>query len=228
MDDRKLYFFDFDKTITNCDSFMLFIKFLLSRSLVRRLLVIILLPVLFVLYHVISKKRAISLLFWVASFGLTIKNYRDALEEFSSGIVARKPFIYSSAYELVSSLMNTGSKVVVLSATPTELVRTIVNKVFSAEVVVHGSTTEKFLGGFVLSERMYGKAKLEFANCHYGNSAQWEEGYSDDLSDMPMLKRCIKINLINFSADQRHSVSSHEDANIVNFHEWKQLKLFNI
>lgn len=216
----KYHYFDFDKTICSGDSFFIFIMFLLKKSFFRQVMVVAILPPLILFYFLGGRTIAISTLLWLSTVGFLKERYDNEISEFSEQTLSANGFYYPEACSVVNELLASGSQVVVISATPTELISPMIGRVFGSRVSVHGSTTKWFWGGLVLSERMYGGKKKRLADMEYGSDARWLSGYSDHLSDIEMLKCCEEVNFVNLSDGKREKAIELIDSGVIAFHQW--------
>ncbi|RKR70743.1 haloacid dehalogenase-like hydrolase [Otariodibacter oris] len=183
----KYIFFDIDGTLHKEDAFKAFIRYLIGKRWGNLVIFFPFILVGFLLHKMLpTGKFGINLVFFFLGIGSSLQKRGEYAEEFSS------TFTYHPFPDVVakfSEYLNKGYHVVLISGSPKILIQHIYK-----EWLEHDNVTliasELSLADFKLHSRCMAHHKLEMLDEHFQRAIYFEAGYSDSLSDLPVLTRC--------------------------------------
>ena len=186
--------FDFDDTILDGNAGNQFIKSRLEKSIIRKAVTICLLPLIKLLLKFYpTQTLARSIATWIATVGTSEAELNQAVEEFPSTIN-----LFREAIEEIKKYQKKNARILIISGSVEVLVVSILNRFIpdQAGITVIASQTSKFLGGHIIRRFCRGKNKITMAR-EKQLADNWDAGYSDDHTDIPLLLRCKRRFLVN-------------------------------
>ena len=192
--DNSVVVFDFDDTILDGNAGNLFIKNQLQKSTIRKTITICLLPLIKLFmkfYYTQTLGRSIPT--WISTVGTPEAKINLAIEEFPSTIK-----LFREAIEEIKRYQKENARILIISGSVEILVVSILDRFIPDQtgITVIASQTSKFLGGYRIRQFCRGKNKITMAK-EKQLADNWEVGYSDDYTDIPLLLRCKKRFLVN-------------------------------
>ena len=192
--------FDFDKTIVSKDTGPAFILQLIKRSPLRTTLAALALPVAAPLF-LLSETRllGISTFLWIGTFGMSETRFEEECSRFAQDFFGSRigGSSYRKSLETVHHHLQSGHRVVVVSGSFAKLVRLMMSSLVGREVEVVASTHRPLFSGRVGHLHCVGSRKPEMTIAAGVPDRQWDYGYSDSASDIPIMPRCRKRYVIN-------------------------------
>lgn len=198
MSSRTLAVFDFDHTITECDTAARFFVWLLRRRLWRLAVAALALPLIGPLF-LVRPCRRIPVRFgvWLATFGVTHKELFGLARAHVMELVAESaPLLRSDARARIALHQAQGDVVVVATGALEFLAHEILLAGGASNVEVVGSSVRKRWGGMVVRQHCIGKQKLSMLEAR-GFSAPFTYVYSDHSKDLPLLEAGEQRYIIN-------------------------------
>nr|WP_197478308.1 haloacid dehalogenase-like hydrolase [Luteibacter rhizovicinus] len=190
--------FDLDKTLLSADSTVAWMRGLLSASPWKRLALLPVLPVAWVLLHLSWARRGgASVLLWITTYGLDRSAVEQSIDAFATrfegGLQGLRWF--DDGMERLGEHIARGDRVVVVTAAPQWLAERLL-VAFGSDLEVIGSTLRRAGGGWIMQRHCRGAEKCRMlSEAGYGES--WRYAYSDSEDDSPMLARAQEAFLIN-------------------------------
>lgn len=198
MSSRTLAVFDFDHTITECDTAARFFLWLLRRRLWRLAVAALALPLIGPLFLVRPCRRVpVRFGVWLATFGATHEELAGLARAHVMELVAKSaPLLRRDARARIALHQAQGDVVVVATGALEFLVDELLlaGGVFDVEVV--GSSVRKRWGGMVVRQHCIGKQKLPMLEAR-GFSAPFTYVYSDHSIDLPLLEAGEQRYIVN-------------------------------
>jgi phosphatidylglycerophosphatase C len=192
--------FDFDKTIVSKDTGSRFVFDLIKRNWLRTAAATLAVPVAAPLF-LLSRTRhlGISAFLWIGTFGISDAAFHDACSQFARDFFGSKigGATYCKSLDAVKMHIEKGHRVVVVSGSFAKLVQLIMRSLVGADVEIVASTSRPLLGGLVGHRHCVGSRKLEMTLAAGIPDRQWDYGYTDSASDIPIMRRCRKRYVIN-------------------------------
>lgn len=105
--------------------------------------------------------------------------------------------VYEQAIESIEEHKRAGRKILVISASPDVMVDHLVKFIFSDDIPVIGSELKRFFGGMIYASYCKREKKVAAAKAHGWPANNWQYGYTDCASDIPMLAECEFKYFIN-------------------------------
>jgi len=196
--DTELIVFDFDHTLYNGDSGSDFFYWLLQKNLWRKLVALLVTPLVapFVVY-LPTRRRALTLYIWIATVGLAKKNNLDGLiktyvQQHESKIRQR---LLPKALSVFEQHRRKGDQVIVATGAPAQLAHEILTLVKQTDLPIFGSELIPGCGAMRLSRHCHHEEKMRILREHgYADIAM---AYSDSTADLPLLKAARKPVVVN-------------------------------
>ena len=197
---KEVAVFDFDGTLVSKDTGFEFNKWLTTRSSLRTVLTIVLLPLIGAFYYFPVTRK----------FGINIWCYLSTAFQNESLFNLRKDFIeyyfstsgavvYAEGVKELRQCQQNGTPVIILSGSPRWLLHGVVKHLGLTGCKIIGSEQSVVKYALLLKNHCYRKNKLKMANEAGVAENGWAVGYSDSMSDIPMLRACHRKVLINVS-----------------------------
>ena len=191
-------FFDIDGTLHKEDIFFEFIKYSIKERLIN---FVIFLPIIFIsfLLYLINKKGKLGLNFilFFLFFGISEKQLDILTEKFCKSFSQKMTSFDKPLKQLEFHKVN-GDEVIFISGTPVEFIKQIYPNFFNtSNFEVIGSITCRKFFSFYLVERCIYKNKKTMLNNIFKADLNFSHGYSDSLSDLPILTLCDKAYLVD-------------------------------
>ena len=196
----KLVLFDFDKTIINKDTGYCFIVFSLRRSILRTMLALLSLSFAWIPY-LSSNTRYLgnSLFLWLATVGLSDSAVAKMKSEFIQSFTSDPSFVlYQDAVSALNAYIAAGHALAIVSGSSDWMVKDTMKVLDLPEVDIIASRERHSLGGLISAFHCYAENKVtairETLNLEDYSSVI---GYSDSVTDLPMLSLCDDRHLVN-------------------------------
>ncbi|WP_100656177.1 HAD-IB family phosphatase [Alteromonas flava] len=192
--------FDLDYTLISADCTAHWLRFMLTRSWRRKLLIIALLPFIH-LANKLNVKLAVrnSLYLWAATVGLgynkTLKLRRKAARFV---IEQKRVSVFPQGRQALEWHRQQGHQIIVITGALRWLARDICRALEIEYDVLLGSSDKAYLGGRVSDVFCYQENKVALLQGGgYLADAQVRYGYSDSAADIPLLQICQHRFLVN-------------------------------
>lgn len=208
----KYIFFDIDGTLHREDIFLEFIKFCISKRLFNLFILFPLIFLSFTLYLLNPKgKIALNCILFLIFLGINKKNIQNSIDEFCY-YIPNKITPFNQVLDILENHLSNGDKVILISGTPVEFIKKIYPKFFNKKnITVIASITQKKYYSFYLKERCVHTNKKKMLNRFFNKEINFSYGYSDSLTDLPILNLCDKAYII----DKKGSLKKlHEFSNV--------------
>jgi phosphatidylglycerophosphatase C len=192
--------FDFDKTIVSKDSGSAFIFDMIKRSRLRSVLAALATPVAAPLFLLPSTRLlGISAYLWIGTFGMSDTGFDEACSRFAQDFFGSRigGVPYRKSLDALAMHMKEGHRIVVVSGSFAKLVQLMMSRLVGTEVEVVASTSRSLLGGRVGHRHCVGSRKLQMTIAAGIPDRQWDYGYTDSASDIPIMRRCRKRCVVN-------------------------------
>lgn len=190
--------FDFDRTLTRCDSSAQFFRWLLRREAWRRFGLLLIAATLGPLMLTRRTRRyPVRTAVWLATFGRSQHELAELAELHVTELRRQQPsLLMEDARQCVLEHLRQGDQVVIATGS----LRVLVDAILRAEQLVvpqvFGSSLRHMLGGMVADEYCFGRHKpvvLAAASIH----APYAVVYSDHSDDLPLFERARRRFIIN-------------------------------
>lgn len=214
--------FDFDGTLMEGDAGKELLKALyVGNHLSHYLRIIFAMLILFLClpWIIVHRKfiftRVGTLLLWSGTFGLSQKEFLKTVQRVAASICRRNESgilegvnfslpatAYSEGFNVLSHAVKSGMCVVIITGSPTILVRKILKYAapeIAAQVKIIGSRLSFGMGGVYTQEHCFRENKLHMANKAGVAVGPWKACYTDNVTDIPLLKNSDLKYLINAS-----------------------------
>lgn len=110
---------------------------------------------------------------------------------------SKKAYAYPEAIEEIARNQREGREILIISGTPTWLVKTVCLKIGLNDCSIIGSAQNVKHGRLKTISHCYGQNKVTMAQNHGFPPEYWETGYSDSISDLPFMRECGRRVLVN-------------------------------
>jgi len=190
--------FDFDHTLTPCDSSIRFFHWLLKRSPWRKVLVMASIPFLApLLFGKSTRNLPVKFAVWTATLGRSDDAVSALVKEHVAEIVARQqPLILQDAIRQLHHHLVQGDRVIVATGSLEVLAREFLDQSGLAHIPLVGSTLKPFLRGMVANEHCYGHRKISMLT-QRGYPPPWVATYTDHECDLPVMRQSAACFLVN-------------------------------
>jgi phosphatidylglycerophosphatase C len=192
--------FDFDETLIDTDVAYQFLNAFIKRSKMRRIAFGLLMPILLpFLLNPKSRSVAMSVILWCATFPLHGKTGADLFRAFAPRFW-RAPIsgrFYNEGLDALAAHRRLGHRVLIITGSPRQLVKAVLEKKLNPPVEVFGSQVVPFLGGLVYRQYCMRDGKIRLARENSVLNGGWDFGYTDSAHDIPLLSRCRHRFLVN-------------------------------
>lgn len=191
-------FFDIDGTLHKEDIFLEFIKFSITKRLINFLVFSPLFLILFFLYIFNSKgKKVLNAILFLLFLGVSAEKLKIMIDVFCSKFLEKyTPF--KEIDKILNNHIKNGNKIIMISGTPIDFINKIYpNYANNINIKIIASTTKNELFSFFLNERCVYKNKKNMLYNFYNQKINFSHGYSDSLTDSPILDLCDKAYIVN-------------------------------
>ena len=191
-------FFDIDGTLHKEDIFLEFIKFSIKERLLNFVIFLPIIFISFLIYLVNTKgKFGLNLILFFLFLGISESQLGTLTEKFCKSF-SLKMTPFDNALKQLEFHKANGDQVIFISGTPVEFIKQIYPSFFNTtNFEVIGSITRRNFGSFYLDERCIYKNKKKMLNNRFNAVLNFSYGYSDSLSDLPILTLCDKAYLVD-------------------------------
>jgi phosphoserine phosphatase len=198
MNTRPVAIFDFDYTLTACDTTARFIRWLLWRSPWRLGLILVAAPVITPMLIVTwGRKLAVRLVAWVATFGLSHERLTALVNVHVATVLnCGKTFLLQDARRRIAYHHANGHAVVIATGAFDVLAAAILAAEEVQGVAVVGSSVRRSFWGMVVNQRCYGVNKVHMLR-ERGYASPWAFVYSDHQNDLPLFEHGLERFVIN-------------------------------
>ena len=215
--------FDFDKTIVNKDTGYCFIVYALHRNVFRSILAILVLPLAWIPY-LSDRSRYLgnSLFLWLATVGINTNRLTELKQEFIADFVTAPTFrLFKDAITTIEQHMNNGHQIIIVSGSSEWMVKDTLRALDLPQIDIIASTEKYMLGGLVSGFHCYAQNKVTAVQKSLNLDAYSSIiGYSDSVSDIPMLSLCSDKHIVNPSAASKRRFSK-TFGNDFKMHMWQ-------
>ncbi len=190
----RVVLFDFDGVLIHGDAFSLFMRDRYARSLVRRALAVLCLPLLALMFP-ISRWWPARMLVRIGLLGVGERRYASVATAFGAALARRPKQFCRDGLQALRRHQAAGDRVVVVTGCEERLVRSILNELGLPGQEVLAS---RLAGGWLGMKTVFhnvGRRKLQQLDAH--GIGDWALAYSDSMLDLPMLKRAAEAVLVN-------------------------------
>lgn len=191
-------FFDIDGTLHKEDIFLEFIKCSIKERLLNSVIFLPIIFISFLIYLVNTKgKFGLNLILFFLFLGISESQLGTLTEKFCKSF-SLKMTPFDNALKQLEFHKANGDQVIFISGTPVEFIKQIYPSFFNTtNFEVIGSITRRNFGSFYLDERCIYKNKKTMLNNRFNAVLNFSHGYSDSLSDLPILTLCDKAYLVD-------------------------------
>ena len=191
-------FFDIDGTLHKEDIFLEFIKCSIKERLLNFVIFLPIIFISFLIYLVNTKgKFGLNLILFFLFLGISESQLGTLTEKFCKSF-SLKMTPFDNALKQLEFHKANGDQVIFISGTPVEFIKQIYPSFFNTtNFEVIGSITRRNFGSFYLDERCIYKNKKKMLNNRFNAVLNFSYGYSDSLSDLPILTLCDKAYLVD-------------------------------
>jgi phosphatidylglycerophosphatase C len=190
----RVVLFDFDGVLIHGDSFYLFMRERYSRSLWRKLLAWLLVPLL-LLQRLFSRRWPAHTLVRIALLGLDERRYQAAAEAFAAALVRRPKQFCRDGLQALRRHQVAGDRVIVVTGCEHALVSGILQQLGLTGIDVFASQLRPGWLGMRSLRHNIGRQKVRTLAEH-GLTA-WQVAYGDSMYDAAMLKVATEAVLVN-------------------------------
>ncbi len=193
--------FDFDLTITSWDTATRFFVWLIRRSPWKLTVALLTLPLLGPLFAFVRTRKMPSRFgAWLATVGFTHDRLASLAELHVEHVGASgERFVRQDAMARLQYHLALGHDVVVATGCLEVLARVILVAEGLGDIVVIGTTVQRYCGGMVAKEHCVGDRKVAML-ADRGYVDAWDYAYSDHPSDLPMLRKGKRRFIVNPSS----------------------------
>lgn len=194
-----LIIFDFDKTLIPVDTGFEYIRFMLRRSRVRKVLARLVSPLgIGLLFVPPLRYWGISLFAWIATFPTTREALKATEEPYLDWLFDERGLgLYPAGVARIRAYQRQGHRVVIVTGSPRGLAEAVLRRAGLDGVDVIGSGDGVLLGGAVCTEHCIGGRKITCCRQAGLDLDELERMYSDSLLDLPLLRRAREAVLVN-------------------------------
>ncbi|MEP7185525.1 MAG: HAD-IB family phosphatase [Rhodanobacter sp.] len=191
---QRVVLFDFDGVLIRGDAFYLFMRERYRRSLWRRLLALLSLPLL-LLQLPFSRRWPMHTLVRIALLGLGERGYQVAATAFAAFLARRPKQFCRDGLQALRQHQAQGDRVIVVTGCEDTLVSCILQQLGLVDLEVLASQLSSGWSGIRLRLHNVGRRKVESLAQH-GLDA-WQVAYGDSMYDAAMLKVATEAVLVN-------------------------------
>ncbi|WP_429946338.1 haloacid dehalogenase-like hydrolase [Bibersteinia trehalosi] len=193
----KPLFFDIDGTLHKEDMFAAFLRFLIARRLLTTLIFLPLILMGVLIWRCRpTGQLGVRLMYSTACIGLNEATYHQMIQQFAEQFKGSY-----TPFKQVLAKLNTPHRILLISGSPTEIIQAVYADLVARDNVrLIGTLTKPCCGTRQITQRCYREQKVKMLDKDFPN-LHFAEGYSDSLSDVPILMRCERAFLISKQGD---------------------------
>ncbi|AUI66532.1 MULTISPECIES: haloacid dehalogenase-like hydrolase [Glaesserella] len=185
----KHIFFDLDGTLHKEDIEFAFIRYLLKKRPLNVLIFLPIYPLVLIVYKFFpTEKWSLNLLNFMISVGCSKVKMEHYFTDF------KQQFTLTPLPQVQQALqqhLTAQDQIWIISGSPVELISHFYADLLQLpNVHLIGSSLEHRYGAILLKERCLAENKVKMLDKRIQPPIQFEIGYSDSLTDLPMFKRC--------------------------------------
>lgn len=192
-DAGRVVVFDFDGTLVSGDSFAAFLTAFCLAHPLRIPLVVAAVPFVLVA-RMRSLTRAVSLLLWVATFGVPARPFVVAMKSYGRGVLPKR--IHPNVFGELVAHVERGARVVIVTGCHPLIVRAFLRGQNLPGVRVLGTRLARRRGGFVAAVHCIGRNKVAELRKWLGLTS-FALVYTDSALDLPLVARADAVTLVN-------------------------------
>lgn len=185
--------FDFDGVLTHADTFELFVRDRYGRAPWRKLLAVLMLPVLVLLWPL--TRRLQRPLVHIALLGLNELRYRAVVEDFAARLVRRPGHFCRDGIRALRRHQAAGERVIIVTGCEHALVESLLAQLGLGGVELVASRLKSGPLGLRMAHHNVGAGKLKALTAH--GIPAWHRAYGDSLHDLHMLRAAAEPVLVN-------------------------------
>ncbi|MFC4765369.1 haloacid dehalogenase-like hydrolase [Dyella koreensis] len=186
--------FDFDGVLFRGDAFSVFMRERFRGSLLRRLLLLPMLPWMLLTWP-ISWRIPVRTAVHVGLLGLSERRYSQAATDFATSLVRRPGQFFRDGLSTLRRHQAEGDRVIVVTGCEQTVVKTILGQLGLDRLEVLASEFKPGMLGMRVKFHNVGRRKL--VKLKAAGVTEWQLAYSDSLQDIPMLKPAAEAVLVN-------------------------------
>jgi len=197
---QKVVVFDLDETLLSKDSMKTWFFIQFKNNILRLICLILLSPfVLLLLFFRKYRIFGISLLTWIATYGLSKSELEQSFKCFAQHIKEHKIpslYWYSEGILELQNHLNAGHRVILATASP-EMLAIFLLQSLNIQIEIVGTPLQQKFGGWIATSRCWHNEKVRRLSL-LNVQKPWLASYSDNIKDdYPILINCKYPNLIN-------------------------------
>jgi len=213
--------FDFDGTIVSKDTGYEFYKWLIKQSSIRVALLAMLLPlvVLLCMTNSLTRKFGLSIASYVATAFQSKSLFRLRAEFIHYYFNEKGAVAYNDALDKIKMHQDNNHQVLIISGCPHWLLSGVVKHIGIRNVKLIGTELNLTLTGLLFTNHCFAANKVAMAYSQGFDPKKWRYGYSDSTADIPMLKDCDHVHVINTNKWQRNKFEALKIGNLI-YEKW--------
>lgn len=190
----RVVLFDFDGVLIHGDAFYLFMRERYRRSLWRRLLALLSLPLLLVLLP-FSRRWPMHMLVSIALLGLGEQRYRVAASGFGATLARRPKQFCRDGLQALRRHQAQGDRVIVVTGCEDTLVSRILQQLGLVDLEILASQLRS--GWFGMRPQWHNVGRRKVQSLAQRGLVTWQVAYGDSMHDAAMLKVATEAVLVN-------------------------------
>lgn len=206
---ENIVIFDFDGTIVSKNTGSEFYQWMARKSLLRVILLTLMLPVLvplrlfaFFTNNPQSQKLGLNIVCLISTAFPETPLF-DLRKNFINYYLTRgNARVHTQAMEKIRQHQLQGDHVVIISGCPEWILHGIAKRIGIRGATLIGSKVSFSWKGFLLSDHCHQANKITMAKARGIDLSHCIYGYSDSITDAPLLRFCEHITLVNFKTPE--------------------------
>lgn len=191
----KHIFFDLDGTLHKEDIEFAFMRFLFRKRILNLLIFLPVYPLASMIYAFFPTARwSLNILNFLITFGCSTSQMEKYLVDFKDYFsLTPLPQVQQALHQHLAQQ----DQIWIISGSPVELISHFYADLLQQpNVHLIGSSLVHQYGAILLKERCLAENKVKMLDERVQPAIQFDVGYSDSMTDLPMFKRCKKAMLI--------------------------------